>query len=304
MLQTIDVGLCVFDREFKVKVWNSFMENHSGISPADIKGQSLFAVYENLPEEWLRQKTDTVFLLGTRAFTTWEQRPWVFKFKNYRPITGVEEFMYQNVTFAPLTSIDGSIDHVCLIIYDVTDSATHRKALHQSHQDLETLSRTDRLTGLNNRGYWEECLSTEFQRLKRYGGLGSLVMFDIDHFKRVNDTYGHQAGDAAIQSVCDLLRENSRETDISGRYGGEEFAVILSETDEAGARLFCERLRKAIEKNTVVHDNVKIKFTVSLGISVFDKPLKTHAEWLVQADRALYLSKENGRNQTTIYHTK
>jgi len=301
MLQTIDVGLVVLDRNFQVKVWNGFMENHSGLSALQVKDQDIFSLFDELPEDWLRHKSNSVFMLKSRSFMTWEQRPYLFKFKNYRPITGTEEFMYQNITMSPLMSADGVVNHIAIIIYDVTDIASNRKALESANLELEKLSRTDKLTQLNNRGFWEECLTLEFSRYKRYESTCSVVMFDIDHFKRVNDTYGHQAGDEVIRLVSKVLRDNLRQTDIAGRYGGEEFGVILGNTDAEAAVVFCERLRKQIEALKVVHEDQTIKFTISLGISQADMSLTDYKTWLEQADQALYASKEGGRNQTNIF---
>jgi len=301
LLQTIDVGLVVLDRQFNVNVWNSFMESHSGMTPLQTKDKNIFELFSELPKEWLMHKANSVFMLKNRSFMTWEQRPYLFKFKNYRPITGTEPFMYQNITISPLVSTDGQVNHIAIIMYDVTDIAANRNALERANKELETLSRTDRLTQLNNRGHWEECLSQEFSRFQRYKTICSVIMFDIDHFKKVNDTYGHQAGDEVIRQVSQATRDNLRKTDIAGRYGGEEFGVILGNTDADSAVIFCERVRKQIEAMEVVHDGKTIKFTISLGISQAVEQTKNYTSWLEQADQALYASKEGGRNQTNIF---
>jgi diguanylate cyclase (GGDEF)-like protein len=301
MLQTIDVGLVVLDRDFKVKVWNSFMESHSGMTPRQTQDQNIFELFSEVPKDWLMHKANSVFMLKNRSFMIWEQRPYLFKFKNYRPITGTEPFMYQNITISPLVSTDGTVNHIAIIIYDVTDIAANRNALEKANSELEKLSRTDMLTQLNNRGFWEECLSQEFSRFQRYQTTCSVVMFDIDHFKKVNDTYGHQAGDEAIRQVSQILRENLRKTDIAGRYGGEEFGVILGNTDAQAAIIFCERVRKQVEAVTVVHENKEIRFTVSLGISQASNETSDYKTWLEQADQALYAAKEGGRNQTVVF---
>jgi diguanylate cyclase (GGDEF)-like protein len=301
MLQTIDVGLVVLDREHNVQVWNSFMESHSGITPLQTKDKNIFDLFEELPKDWLMHKTESVFMLKNRSFMTWEQRPYLFKFKNNRPITGTEPFMYQNITISPLGSTDGSVNHVAIIIYDVTDIAANRNALEKANLELETLSRTDRLTQLNNRGYWEECLLQEFSRYQRYKTTCSVIMFDIDHFKKVNDTYGHQAGDEVIRLVSKILIKNLRTTDIAGRYGGEEFGVILGNTDANSAMIFCERIRKEIAALEVNYDDKVIKFTISLGISQAVETIPDYVTWLNQADQALYASKEGGRNQSNIF---
>ena len=301
MIQHLDVGLIVLDKNYNVSVWNSFMENHSGYSPADVIGNNLFKVFSDIPEDWFRRKAESVFLLKNRAFTTWEQRPYLFKFKNYRPITGSAEFMYQDITLIPLNSADGSVNHVGVIIYDVTDIAVNKSGLKIANDELEVLSRTDMLTKLNNRGYWEERLSHEFSLHMRNKQPVSLVMFDIDHFKTVNDTYGHQAGDEVIRLTADMLRFCKRETDIAGRYGGEEFTVILLDSTAESSMIFAERLRKKIQDTSVEFDDQTINFTISLGIAELNNKALSYEDWIKQADSALYQAKEGGRNQSIIY---
>ncbi|WP_230409188.1 sensor domain-containing diguanylate cyclase [Zooshikella harenae] len=303
MLQDIEVGLVVLDHEYRIQVWNSFMENHSGMGPIKVKGQVLFSLFDEIHEKWFRNKTEPVFLLKNKTFTTWEQRPYLFRFRNYRPITGTEPFMYQNITVSPLVSANGEVNHICLIIYDVTDIAINKSGLEKANHQLEELSRTDRLTTLFNRGYWEECLQREFFRFIRTHETSCLVMFDIDHFKKVNDTYGHPAGDAVISTVATKLKDNLRSSDIAGRYGGEEFSVILVNTDSPSALYFTERLRKSIEKTIVTHEGRDISVTISLGIAQIIPEIQDYKVWLERTDQALYQSKQNGRNQSTIYDT-
>jgi diguanylate cyclase (GGDEF)-like protein len=301
MIQTIDVGLMVLDRDYRIQVWNGFMANHSGKAPHDVIGKRLFAEFDDIPETWFRHKAESVFVLKNRAFTTWEQRPYLFKFRNYRPITGTAEFMYQNITLIPLLSADGKVNQIGVIIYDVTDMAVGKMQLEQANDQLETLSRTDRLTGLYNRGYWEERLIAEFKRLHRTGQSCTLVLFDIDHFKKVNDTYGHQAGDQVIRTTARLLTECKRTTDVAGRYGGEEFGVILIDTGLEGAQVFAERLRGRIEGHTERYDGTDIRFTVSLGLAECGADVRDHQHWIECSDQALYKAKQSGRNRTVAY---
>ena len=304
MLQNIDVGLMVVDQQYNVQVWNSFMENHSGHSPTDVIGKNIFKLFSDIPEDWFRRKTESVFLLNNQSFTTWEQKEYLFKFKNYRPITGTAEFMYQNVTLIPLLSADSTINHVGIIIYDVTDIAVSKLQLENANKQLKSLSRTDALTKLNNRGYWETCLIQEYNRTRRTKQPCTLLIFDIDHFKKVNDTYGHQAGDEVIRNVASILTASIRATDIAGRYGGEEFVVLLIDTISENANIFSERLRKKIESITVHHEQHEIKFTISLGMADMSTPMKDHKHWLECADSALYEAKGSGRNRSIIYSPK
>ncbi|ANJ53708.1 diguanylate cyclase [Pseudomonas silesiensis] len=302
--QSIDVGVVVLDRDYRVQVWNTFMENRSGVQPKDAHNQNFFSLFPEIDRQWFSRKVESVAALGTPAFTVWEQRPYLVRFKNYQPITGQEEFMYQNTTLLPLRSTDSKINHICLVIYDVTDVATNRHQLQAANAQLQQLSRTDRLTGLYNRGYWEESLKVAYARHQRYGNATSLVMLDIDHFKQVNDTYGHQAGDKVIEQVARLIREHERETDVAGRYGGEEFGVVLSDTDKIGGKVFAERLRKAVEGLEVVHNGQSIRFTISLGVADLSQPSINHADLIAWADHALFASKKAGRNRVTVYDHK
>lgn len=301
IVQSIDVGVVVLDREYRVEVWNSFMENHSGRTARDASERSFFELFPEVEESWFRRKVESVATLGTPAFTIWEQRPYLVRFKNYQPITGLEDFMYQNTTILPLQATNSKIEHLCLIIYDVTSVAVNKRQLQSMSDQFKHLSRTDRLTGLNNRGYWEEELKREYARHRRYGSSASLVIFDIDHFKKVNDTYGHQAGDTVIQSLAKIVSEQIRDTDIAGRYGGEEFVVLLPDVDAAGGRVFAERLRGVVERLQISHEGQVIPFTISLGVADLSEPCHDHQQLIERADQALYGSKRNGRNQVTVY---
>lgn len=301
MFNTVDVGLVILDREYKVHVWNGFMENHSGLLPSAVKDKDLFDLFPAIDEKWFRSKSESVFVLKNRSFTIWEQQPYIFRFKNYRPITGKADYMYQNATFIPLTNVRGEVEHICIIIYDVTDIAVNKKELEELNKKLEQVSQTDSLTQLANRGHWEHLLHQEFLRTKRNKGYCSLLIFDIDHFKKVNDDFGHSAGDVALRHVASLLKTALRETDIAGRYGGEEFVVTLLDTDKQGAIVFAERLRQLIETSPAKYNEHTLHLTISVGIACFDDQFKDHERWIEAADKALYHSKETGRNKVSVY---
>ena len=300
MLESVEVGLVVLDLDFHVQAWNGFMEHHSGITARQIRDKVLFEVFPDIPEAWLTRKVDAVAMLNTRAFTSWEQRPYLFKFRNTRPITGTEEYMFQNLTISPITAPNGEVEKVCLLIYDVTEFASSKRALERANEQLAKLSMTDRLTGLLNRGTWENLVDAEYERFRRYGQATSLVMFDIDHFKPVNDTYGHLAGDEVIRHTAEVTRNNIRQSDSAGRYGGEEFGIILPETDAENARVICERIREAIENSTVSTTAGDIRYTVSMGIAQLTETPENYMQWMQKADEALYKAKESGRNKVVV----
>ncbi|AAY91731.1 sensor domain-containing diguanylate cyclase [Pseudomonas protegens] len=298
VVQSIDVGIVVLDLECRVQVWNSFMENRSGVPSKQAIDQSFFELFPEVERPWFTRKVGRVVALGTPAFTIWKQRPYLVHFNNYQPITGQGEFMYQNTTLLPLRSSNSEIHHVCLVIYDLTDVAINSLALQKANQQLQHLSRTDHLTQLYNRGHWEQRLQFEYSR---HGSSIALLMLDIDHFKSINDRHGHQAGDAVIKRVSELIHQHVRDSDVAGRYGGEEFAILLPHTDLAGARTLAERLRQSVEEQEVIHNGQAIAFTISLGIACLDRPARDHRCLIEWADQALYASKRAGRNRVSTY---
>ncbi len=300
ILQNIDAGLVVMNRKYEIELWNNFMQNHSSQAPEDVLGKTIFDIFPELPRSWFQHKAESVFVLHNATFTTWEQRPYLFRFPHYRPITGTAPHMYQNSTIIPLMDTRGRVEHICLIVYDVTDTAVNKLAQQAAHKQLQELSRIDHLTGLYNRGYWESRLIQEFKRFDRYQLPCTLIMLDIDHFKAVNDTYGHTVGDDVIREVSRALRAQLRDLDIAGRYGGEEFGVILTGTNGEGAAVFAERLRSTIEKMVVHSEGQQVRFTISLGINQLDESTPDHRAWIEKADQALYQSKEGGRNRFTV----
>lgn len=302
ILQSIDVGLVVLDRNCHVTLWNGFMENYSGFTLKQLEGKTLFQCFPTgMDATWLRQKIETTFTLRTTSFISWELRPYLFQFQPNRPFTGLSDFMYQNVTIMPLISRHGDISHACLIIYDVTDVATSKLALQSANEQLTLLSITDKLTTTYNRGYWEEALSNEFKRFHRNQKKSSLLMLDIDHFKKINDTYGHPAGDEVLRVMSRLLKQTVRGSDIVGRYGGEEFGIILYEVDETAAAYVAERIRRLVAEQTVVYGDHSIQFTISCGAAEVSSNDEQAIDWLKRADSALYYSKHHGRNQVTSF---
>lgn len=301
VLQNIDVGLVILDKDYNVQLWNSFMQNHSARSPTEVLGKNIFTSFPELPQAWFQRKVESVLVLRNSAFTTWEQRPFLFKFNNYRPITGIAEFMYQNCTIIPLTNTSGKVEHICLVVYDVTEVAVNRLQLQTANQKLHMLSRTDGLTGLLNRKTWEMELIDEYRRFQRHQQQCALIMFDIDHFKNINDNYGHPAGDEVIRQAAAIVKDCIREVDVAGRYGGEEFTVVLLNTGAKGAKLVAERLRTKIEASTVTYEEHVIKFTVSLGITELSPLISDPTAWIDAADKGLYEAKRSGRNNSVIY---
>lgn len=180
-------------------------------------------------------------------------------------------------------------------------SHANRKLVEVNHK-LKKLASTDTLTLLFNRRYFDQVLQREVNRCNRYNLPLSLVMLDIDHFKEINDTYGHEAGDNALKKVASIILDSARTSDIVARYGGEEFTVILPQTTPANAVTFAERSRAAIEAETFTVEGKEISLTVSIGIAGVNATSVsvTPKELISIADKALYEAKDNGRNRYVL----
>ncbi len=174
--------------------------------------------------------------------------------------------------------------------------------LESQKEALARLASRDDLTGVLNRRAMFETLDVDLARSSRYNHPLSLLMMDLDHFKRVNDDYGHAAGDAVLRHFAKAVGRSLRSTDSLCRYGGEEFCAILPETGEEQARRAAELIRELIEQTEFVSEGTKISLTVSIGIGIYTPPADTGVtELLDNADKALYEAKENGRNRVEVY---
>jgi len=175
-------------------------------------------------------------------------------------------------------------------------------ALEEANKLLESLSITDPLTGISNRRNFDYELRQEVSRALRYMTKLSCIMFDIDHFKKVNDTYGHLVGDEILKMIGSILKKHLRIHDIPARYGGEEFVVLLPETGLDDAYKVAEKIRDLIKNSVISKNSEKIRITVSLGVAEFDpERMKEPKELVDAADKALYMAKNNGRNRTELY---
>ena len=171
------------------------------------------------------------------------------------------------------------------------------KKINFMYKQTRHMSVTDALTGLYNRRHFEDTLEREFLRAVRYKNNLSFAIVDIDFFKNINDTYGHSAGDYVLKEIAYLISQTFRKTDMVFRYGGEEFAVIITETNLENAMYPLERMRKTIENKKFVYNNQIINVTVSIGLSEVNEDTDSGNKLFECADKALYKAKGSGRNR-------
>jgi diguanylate cyclase (GGDEF)-like protein/PAS domain S-box-containing protein len=203
-------------------------------------------------------------------------------------------FMQLIVSSFPYLAESGELLGCCVLMRDVTAESS----LQGKYQEKSLQSITDPLSGLFTRRYFEEWIDKECERCKRNGVIPAigLLMFDLDKFKNINDTYGHQAGDYVIATTAKILKECARKSDIIGRYGGEEILVLLVGTTLKGACIAAEKFRQAVQSHEYVHEGKRIPVTTSVGVSFFLNKEDTRTEVVKRADECLYQAKHNGRN--------
>lgn len=301
VLEQLNSGVLVVDEQFHLVYLNNFLQRHSSVQLADVKGKSLFQVFADVPEAWLRRKFASVLELQSPSFSSWEQRQYVIKLPHLRPVTSSSQYMAQNCTMLPLKDPAGG-RYVCLLIEDATDAFVYQQHLQTTLQKLEISNRIDGLTNALNRRYWEEQLKLEVQRAQRYKQPLSLLLFDLDKFKQLNDQYGHLGGDCVLIELTARVRALLRDTDWFGRYGGEEFGIVLTNTALVGAIEVAERICQAINSTAVTFHEQSIATSVSIGVAQLDATGERAHEVLIgQADIALYNAKRDGRNRVVPF---
>jgi diguanylate cyclase (GGDEF)-like protein len=237
-----------------------------------------------------------------------------YEFKNVMPT--LEEFEIK--ALAPLFQEDDLIGILCLgpsvsqqeysldileilgILTNMLSVALHNS---QNFEQIKALSYTDDMTGLHNYRFFSMRLKEELARAKRNEAPLALLILDVDFFKNYNDALGHPAGDEILRQLSDILKSTVRDNDIVARYGGEEFAMILPSTDQNGANILAERIRKKIDKYKFPHQEIQPNgtLTISIGIALYPEDANDTEEIVKAADRALYHAKESGRNQVVQY---
>ncbi len=301
LVDRVNLGALILDEEMNIVLWNRFMGIHSGRFEKELLGKNLFECFPDLPQSWLEKKIQGVITFGNFAFISWKQRPYLFCFSHNRPVTGGIDSMQQDCTIIPLTDDTSGKLYICITIQDATDASIYQSMLNDANAELKRISVTDGLTQIYHRKHWQSLLQKEVQRVHRYRGSLALIMFDLDHFKMINDKYGHLAGDEVLRSVTKRVAGELRDIDVFGRYGGEEFGVILPNTPLKGAMVVAERIRLSIMSLETVYEETRIPVTASLGVASYKIGMGADERQLIElTDRGLYKAKEKGRNCCVI----
>lgn len=286
IIENLHDGLYLTDRNRVITYWNKAAERMSGFSAAEVVGRScMHNILTHVDGEGRNLCRGHCPLEATVADGCNREAEVYMHHKDGHRIPVL-------VRTSPLKDRNGTIVGGTELFTDLTNILANNLRV----QELEKLALLDRLTQLANRIYLEREIDARFDEMKRHGIAFALLFIDIDHFKKVNDTYGHDVGDRVLQSVANTLAANSRPFDLYGRWGGEEFIGVIRNIDAEGILLIGDRMRMLIASSYLLHNNNRLSITISLGATLA-RADDTLESMIKRADALLYESKRQGRNR-------
>jgi diguanylate cyclase (GGDEF)-like protein/PAS domain S-box-containing protein len=286
VVTSLEDGVVAIDKDHRIVLFNEGAQRIFGYAPEEVVGQHLNVL---LPERFHLQHDLMVEEFGNGEKTA------VSMAHRSRQIYGRRKDGGEFVASIGILKMGTTMHrYYAAIVRDISENK-------KTEEELLRLAATDPLTGAFNRREFMALAQQESMRATRYGHSLSIMMLDLDHFKRLNDTYGHAAGDKALQRFTTLCCNALRTVDIFGRWGGEEFVALLPETDAQGAAIIAERLRKIVSQNILDYNDQKISLTTSIGIAQYRTGEVAVEGPLGRADTAVYDAKKAGRNRISVY---
>ncbi|MFP5220676.1 MAG: diguanylate cyclase [Acidobacteriota bacterium] len=304
-MDLLPMGIMVLDRQLRVCFWNACLESWTGFPRTDILNRDAGSLFPQLGRSLVVSRLADLFEGAPPA---------IFSYHLHNHLVPARlpdgSMRLQHSVAYGLRGPDGDITHVVLSLQDVTEIHSRLRENLRVRKDLERenrlrkkvelklreLATRDMLTGLVNRRSFLGLLTREIRRSKRYGHPLCLMALDLDHFKRLNDTWGHLAGDEMLKTFASACQETLRDIDHIGRLGGEEFGIIMPETPPEGARIVGERLLKAIRNLAIRYDGSVVRMTASIGLASLE-PEQELKDFLLRADQAMYQAKLLGRDR-------
>lgn len=292
ILDTIENGILIIDQELHIRFWNKWLAVHTGIPKTTAQGSSLESLFPDISFSLLKRKIRISLKIHSSTFFNSSVERYVIPIELKRITKSIFQHMRQDVVITPLTPTEVSV-----IIYDASPLLEAKAIIDEQLRMVEKQARTDGLTQCYNKTMFNELLSAEVKKADRHSHIFSLVIFDIDNFKSVNDTHGHLTGDHVLKEIARISINAIRESDIFARWGGEEFCILLPQTGLAGAALLADKVRLAIAD----HDfGAPGHQHCSFGVAQYP-PGATENSLIACADSALYHAKHQGKNQVAVF---
>lgn len=303
VLKAVRTGIIVFDAEQRIILWNDWVEQHSRIAADDVLGKTFTDVFPDMIDSRTHVAISEALRNNFASLLSQTLNKAPFPLYSTPADAAAGMRMQQAVHVMPL-HIPALPRHCLVQITDVSMAVSRERKLREQAVELQSQSLVDGLTGIANRRRFDLHLEQEFRNAKRNSTPLSLIMIDVDYFKNYNDNYGHQRGDGCLVQIASALeRVLVRANDLVSRYGGEEFAAILPNTNEEGALRVAEALRAEVESLALAHacSGVADHVTISLGVStLMPEPAAKTGNLIHAADRALYQAKHSGRNCVVV----
>lgn len=295
IFNTINNGILILDDELKIKAWNRWLAVHTHLNLNTVLDKNLCELFPSIDEKRLKRKIKSVLVTNTSSFYSVDPHKYLIKIELSNITNPIYDSMQQDVTIAPYKR-DEKL--VALYIYDKTVLCEANAKLEKLNKDLRELSYKDPMTNVYNRHYFYEESAKLLSLASRDQRDSCIIILDIDKFKDINDTYGHDVGDEVIIQLAQLLKNHVRNSDIVARFGGEEFVVFLYNTNLYNATHIAEVMKDDIHKVNIDANTQTINFTASFGVAKFNKELDENniEHTISRADKCLYIAKNQGRN--------
>ena len=294
VFNTIDNGIIILDENLKILAWNRWLEIRTNILESDLKNKNICEQFSYIDGKKLKRKVKAALITRNPSYFNVNPHKHLIKIK-INSINSNYKYMQQDITTVPY-DIEKKI--VSLYIYDKNVLCEINLKLERANKELLDLSNKDYLTKVYNRRYFNDYSEKAIELINRNNQDLSIIAIDIDRFKKINDTFGHNMGDEVLIKVANILRSSIRKSDIVARFGGEEFVILLINASLDEATSIAEKIRVTIEKTIIKVDNREIRITSSFGVATLNKENNEEITTTLQrADDLLYIAKKHGRNE-------
>jgi diguanylate cyclase (GGDEF)-like protein len=292
IINAISNGIIIANQNLDILLWNKWLAIHTGILSENAVGKTFESLFPKISFRLLKQKIRIALKIKSPTFINATVLKYVIPIEQHKVTKSIFRHMRQDVVIAPLNE-----KNVSIIIYDVSSLLEAQTIIDDQMKLLETQAKIDHLTGCYNKNMFNELLTAEIKRSSRSNHFFSFIMFDIDNFKMVNDTYGHLAGDFVLKELANIARNSIRKNDMLARWGGEEFCILLPETKLSGAAIAADKVRRKIASHDFGNPGSQ---RCSFGVTECTAGMDENTI-IINADKALYYAKNNGKNQVAIF---